>query len=275
VKQYLTIVRPLNCLFIALAVLTGGLLNAAGIEDCIALLFAVIAAVLIAAGGYVINDFYDLPTDIINKPHRILPRGLISPDRAYLLSMFLFVLGFSLSFFTANLWAIIIAIVNSLLLYFYAKYFKRVILLGNLIVSYSAASAFLFGAVVCENLSNMLPIILFTFLYTLVREIIKDAEDINGDTRVGIKTLATVFGIKKAVIFSLFPAMLLIAALLGSFNYQLISKPFFHTVLLAYTIPLIVIYLRLFTKLTIAKLMEASLMIKLHMLLLLIVLIII
>ncbi len=273
-KYYIIITRPLNCLFIAFAVMTGGMLNNS-IEDYAGMIAAVIAAVLIAAGGYVINDFYDLPVDVVNKPRRILPRGKIDPEKAYIYAMFLFVCGFSVSFFTAVPWAIFIAIVNSLLLYFYAKYFKRIVFFSNLIISYIVASSFLFGAIVGENIKNILPILFFTFLYTFVREMIKDAEDRTGDAKVGVRTLATSYGEKKSVLLSLIPSLLLALSLFFSYQKQLISNTFFITITLAYLIPLIIIYIRLFADLTTSKLHESSVLIKLHMLSLLIIMIII
>ena len=273
-KNYLLIIRPFNCLFIGLAILTGAWLNNS-ISDLFTLIIALISGVFIAAGGYVINDFYDLPIDVVNKPRRILPRGGIKPDYAYMYAMFLFVSGFSLSFFTGNMWAIIIAIVNSLLLYFYAKKLKKTILLSNLIISYTTGSAFLFGAVINANVMNILPIFIYTFLYTLVREIVKDAEDEMGDRKVGIITLATVFGEKKTVLFSLIPALILALTLYLSYREELITEKFFTTIFLLYIIPLIIIYFNLFLKITTSKLRETSGFMKLHMLLLLVVLFII
>lgn len=275
-KYYLLITRPFNCLFIGLAVLAGGFLNN-HLIDYPALIFAMVSAILIAAGGYVVNDFYDLPIDIINKPNRILPRGKITPERAYIYSIFLFVLGFSISFFTANMWAIMIAIINSLLLYFYAKRLKRKVLIGNLIVSYTTASTFLYGAVVGNNVLNILPILVYTFLYTMVREIVKDAEDKSGDEMLGVNTLATNYGEKRAVFLSLIPAVILAALLVIShfmqFSEVVRTRSSFWIVLLLYTIPLFLIYINLFRNVTTNRLNESSTLIKLHMLILLFVLI--
>jgi len=276
VKYYLMIIRPFNCLFIGLAVLAGGLLNNYMV-DFTAMIFAILSAIFIAAGGYVINDFYDLHIDIVNKPQRIMPRGKIAPERAYLYSLFLFVLGFSLSFFTANIWAIIIAIINSLLLYFYAKKLKRSVLVGNIVVSYTTASTFLFGAVVGNNVTNILPIFAYTLLYTLVREIVKDAEDKRGDERLQVKTLATIYGEQKAVLISLIPAVILAGLLVIGYGMRLSSvistQTSFWVVFLLYTIPLLLIYVNLFRNITSSKLNESSTLIKLHMLVLLFVLI--
>lgn len=273
-KNYLLIVRPFNCLFIGLAVLTGGLLNNT-VEEAAVLIFGVMAAMLIAAGGYVINDFYDLPIDLVNKPRRILPRGRIKADKAYIYAMFLFVAGFSISFFTANLNAIALAIINSLLLYFYAKRLKKVVLVSNLIIGYTAASTFLFGAIITGNLRNIFPIVVYTFLYTMVREIIKDAEDVKGDKRFGVSTLATIKGEKAAITYSLLPAILVIVSLWFSYSKNLISGSVLTTIFVLYTIPLLLIYFYLFVKLTAAKLHKTSILIKIHMLFLLVVLVII
>ena len=268
-KNYLLIIRPLNCLFIGFAVLVGGSLNTE-VNNYVLLIIAMLVAMLVGAGGYVINDFFDIRIDSINKPHRILPRGVFKPEFAFLYAIFLFLLGIAISIFTINFWAIFIAILNSLLLYHYAKSFKNTILWGNLIISYISGSALLYGAVITNNILNVLPLIIFTILYTFVREIIKDAEDEEADSIVGVNTFATAFGQKKAVVVSLILAILLAVSIYIYYIEDLLSKRLFETVLLVYVIPLIFIYIYLFAKITPERLKRSSVLIKIHMLILLI-----
>ncbi len=274
-KYLLLITRPFNCLFVGFAVLAGGLLNNS-VNDIYPLIFATASAVFIAAGGYVINDFFDFPADIVNKPTRILPSGLITLKKAYLWAMLLFVTGISLSYLTATIECIIIAVVNSLLLYFYAKRYKNTILFGNVIVSYTTASTFLFGALVTNNLRTASTLVIYTFFYTLVREIIKDAEDYSGDKKAGLKTIATVFGIDKSVIVSILPALILIVLITISYNYNVISTTAFFSLLFSFVIPLATLFFLLMMRLSNSdgklknRLGLAAIFIKIHMLTLLI-----
>ncbi|MBW6516048.1 MAG: geranylgeranylglycerol-phosphate geranylgeranyltransferase [Candidatus Cloacimonetes bacterium] len=268
-KNYLLIIRPLNCLFIGFAVLVGGWLNTE-VESYPVLLIAMLVAMLIGAGGYVINDFFDIRIDSINKPHRLLPRGVFKPEFAFMYALFLFMFGISISIFTINFWAIFIAVLNSILLYHYAKSLKNTILWGNLVISYITGSALLYGAVITNNILNILPLIIFTILYTFVREIIKDAEDEKADRIIGVKTYATAFGQKQAVYISLIPALLLAISLYIYYIEKLISKSLFEIVILVYLIPLIFIYLYLLIKINPERLHRSSVFIKIHMLILLI-----
>jgi len=272
VNSFLLIIRPFNCLFISLAVFMGAIINNY-IYDYPIVFIAMISAMLIGAGGYVINDFYDIPIDAINKPNRILPSGKIPPKTAYLYGVFLFVLGFSISYFTKNLWGIIVAITNSVLLYLYAKKGKRVLIVNNLIVGYTTASAFLYGAIINQNVKNVVPLVLFTFLYTVTREIVKDAEDLEGDMNYGADTLATKFGRRTAVYASLFVALLLAALIYCCQVYGFLSLGLGRLLLISYTVPLIAVYLPLFREISKEKLYRASQIIKGHMFVLLFVMV--
>ena len=126
---FIKIVRPINCLFVILSVFFGAIYQSS-ITNVYPIIFAALSAAFIAAAGYVINDFFDIPIDIINKPDRILPSGKISPKTAYLFSILLFMLGISASYLTKNFYCIVIATVNSLLLFTYAKTLKKRI--GNI-----------------------------------------------------------------------------------------------------------------------------------------------
>lgn len=190
---YLKILRPANVLFVSITILFGAFFrNPVSFNS--AIFFAILSASLITAAGYVINDFFDLRIDLFNRPQRMIPAGKISPKRAYMYAILLFILGIALSFFTANIYCVFLAIINSLLLFYYAKHLKQKLLLGNLVVSYAAASCFVYGGLVSANLSKVISIAVFAFLFTFIREIIKDAEDMEGDKEFGVKSLALEYG---------------------------------------------------------------------------------
>lgn len=206
---FLRIIRPFNCLFVGITVLFGAF-HGNDPERIAPAIYAVVSAIFIAAAGYVINDYFDLPIDRINKPQRILPAEKMKPNTAYNYAIILFLLGISFSFLTARFLCVILAVFNSLILYYYARKFKAGFLIGNLVVAYSAASTFVYGGVSTSNLQNSLLIAGYAFIYTFYRELIKDAEDIEGDAKFKARTLAIVWGRKNVILFSFLPVFLII-----------------------------------------------------------------
>ena len=95
--SFFKIIRPFNCFFVALTVFAGAYYLRV-IDQFQQVFFAMLSATFIAAAGYVINDFFDIPIDKINKPKRILPSGKMQPKIAYLYAVLLFVIGILLSF---------------------------------------------------------------------------------------------------------------------------------------------------------------------------------
>ncbi|OQX71974.1 MAG: hypothetical protein B6D62_00545 [Candidatus Cloacimonas sp. 4484_275] len=242
--SFFKLIRPFNCLFIALTVLFGAFYRNE-IFFSFPVIFAVLSAVMIGGGGYAVNDYFDYPIDKINKPHRVLPSGKIKPKTAFMFASFLFVFGIAFSFFTGNIFCVIIAILNSLFLFYYGRYYKMKFLSGNLIVAFTAASAFVYGGFSNHNVRNSFIIAIFSFLYTIIREFIKDAEDIAGDVRFRAETLAVKFGPKKTVVFSIIPTVFIIMFMNYLFYSGIISSKLFMILNLLGTIPLIffIIYL--------------------------------
>ncbi len=272
-KSYISITRPFNCLFVALSVFIGAVLKQIQVIDYswFIILQTVLSAMIIAAAGYVVNDYYDLPLDRINKPNRVLPQGKMKPERALHFSLFLFILGIIISVTTGVLSIIIVALINSLILFYYAKIFKRTVLIGNLFISWATASVFIYGSLATGNLPIILPIFVYTFFYTLTREMIKDAEDISGDIRNGITTLATKFGERFAIILSIIPVSIVIVLLFLGYRYETLDGKLFYSISFLFAIPLIIMYIFLFNRLETKFIRVFSQVSKLHMLLLLIV----
>ncbi|KXS40193.1 MAG: prenyltransferase [Methanolobus sp. T82-4] len=155
---------------------------------------------LITGAGNAINDYYDIDIDRINKPDRPIPSGRIGLSTALYFSLALFALG-TLFAFIINPVCGIIALVNSMLLIYYARTLKRTAFLGNLAVGYLTGSTFLFGGAVFferGGLEDVFILFLLATLATIAREIVKDIEDIDGDMRDGARTLPIVIGPGKA-----------------------------------------------------------------------------
>ncbi|MFA6582407.1 MAG: geranylgeranylglycerol-phosphate geranylgeranyltransferase [Paludibacter sp.] len=182
------------------------------------------ATVLIAAGGYVLNDYFDIKIDTINRPEKQIVGNIISRRYAMILHQVLTGLGtfcgLLLAYFARSYTLAFIFIVVPGLLWFYSASYKRQFMIGNLVVSFIAAltvlvvgitqMAFLqkeFGKLIFETpipkefYSWIGGFALFSFLITWIREIIKDMEDEIGDREMECRTMIIKWGAKKTKLF--------------------------------------------------------------------------
>lgn len=190
------ITRPHNAVVAGLTALLGYLV-ATGTLTVPSLLPAVVVA-LITAAGNVINDVYDVEIDRINRPERPIPSGAISLAGAKAYAAALFAGGIALATLTTAL-CLLIALVNTLILVIYAVWLKRTPGVGNVAVAYLTASVFLFGGAFAgiEGLVQNVSLAAIAFLATLAREVLKDAEDVDGDAAGGARTLPMIIGIRR------------------------------------------------------------------------------
>ena len=186
-----------------------------------------LSTVLIAAAGYIINDYYDIKIDLINKPDRVVIGKSITRRYAILFHTFISSLGIILGFVLS--WRIgAINITCVFLLWLYSNNLKRQPLIGNVLVAIlTGLSIDLVNLL--YDLHNTLVIIysLFAFFMTLVREIVKDMEDMKGDYTFGCRTLPIIWGIRKTkwllyFILTIFLAVVFILNL----NYHLMPSYF-------------------------------------------------
>jgi len=178
----------------AFAVFIGGLLvigwNFQHLMGYSPLYLALLLVFLITGAGNVINDYFDVESDKINKPKRPLPSGRASRRGALVFSISLFSIGIIIAGFI-NWPAFVIAVVNSVLLIFYSSHLQNKVLLGNLAVGYLTGSTFLFGGVAMNNMVLPIWLAMLSGLATVSREIIKDLEDIEGDGKGFLKRLSS------------------------------------------------------------------------------------
>jgi geranylgeranylglycerol-phosphate geranylgeranyltransferase len=202
-QGYFTIMRPTNAIVAGLAAVIGYFIATSTIIPVVVLLILIVF--LVTAGGNVINDYYDSEIDSINRPDRPIPSGKVKKETAYHIAAALFIAGIVLSFFTNPLCAGI-AVFNSAVLVLYASHLKRTFMLGNIAVSYLSASIFLFGGALSgiDGLFRLVPLALITFLAMMSRELLKDAEDVEGDKASGAVTYPICYGIRTTIRVSLF-----------------------------------------------------------------------
>jgi geranylgeranylglycerol-phosphate geranylgeranyltransferase len=174
---------------------------------------AALAAFFVCAAGNTVNDLHDIEVDRINRPERVLVRGALSPIFARNLAI-----GFNLVALilaaSLSLWLFTVALVTILLLLAYNLVLKKIPLMGNIVVALLAGMTFLTGGIAVDpylalRLPGPLIPLGFAFFFHLVREIVKDVQDIEGDRRSGVKTLPQVVGVNA----SLLSALALFAAL--------------------------------------------------------------
>lgn len=194
---YLKLLRPLNGIMSVFAVWIGTLIAGAHLVPNYYTILGFIAVFLVSGGGMGINDFFDVKIDKINKPHRPIPSGKISPRAALAYSAVLFALGIAAAFFI-SFETFITAIIASCLLIAYAAYLKKTILVGNLIISGLVAVTFIFGGVIFKNYTALLPLALLAFLSNTGREIYKTIDDAMGDQKYDVNSLALKIGVMKA-----------------------------------------------------------------------------
>lgn len=157
----------------------------------------VLSMVLITAAGYIINDYYDIKIDIVNKPQQVIV-GRIITRRYALLWYFLFNFMALILVFIISKKLFILYFFSTFLLWYYSNHLKRKFLIGNISIAIlTALSTSIPGIYYKTSLDIILFYALFAFGITLIREIIKDLEDIEGDRKYGCSTLPIILGTIK------------------------------------------------------------------------------
>jgi 4-hydroxybenzoate polyprenyltransferase len=209
-----------------------------------------LSTICIAIAGYIINDINDVEADRINKPKRLYVGSKISRTRSYNLFIVFnsigLLAGMYLSYHVGHTSYFIIYVLTSLLLYQYAKYLKKKLLIGNLLVAFAV-----FLSIVLPLVFDLLPVTnplnesrqvvvfkligvlaLFGFFITVIREFVKDLEDVQGDKKIGARSLPIVIGIQKTkgVVLA---CTLLLSSAIAFFAVMLVSFDRIATVYLS------------------------------------------
>ena len=215
--SFLNLIRWQNILLIILVqiLIKFALFNAFEVTTALSYInfgLLVLSSCFIAAAGNIINDIYDVDIDKINKPEKVIVGNLISEKRVFTLFIIFNVIGVGLGFFISSQigkpeFAALFVIISALL-YIYSSYLKQFILIGNLLISVLVSMSILI-----IGIFDLIPVLsmkdrliqglffdiikdyaLLAFILTLIREIVKDIIDIDGDFNQGMKTLPIVIG---------------------------------------------------------------------------------
>ncbi len=207
-RAWLSLIRIGNASMIALAVAVG-YVNGGG-RDLSVLAIAALTAFLIGAGGNVVNDYFDRFIDAVNKPWRPIPSGLVSPVTAHRASIGFMTAGVLLSLLLP--WPCpLVAFIASVLLYEYSRWIKKTGVLGNLVIAGLSGLNILYGGLASPNPWLSIIPSLYAFLLILGREVYKGIEDVEGDRKYGVNTIAVVLGVEAAYIIGTILLLLVIA----------------------------------------------------------------
>ena len=243
----------------------------------------VLSTVLIAAAGYVINDIFDQSTDTENKPDKVIVGKSITETRAYNIYVALNVTGVGIGFYLSNVilkpgFAAVFILIAATL-YIYATSLKQMLLLGNIVValllSFSVVIIGIFDlypaidagnqSVMANLFSVLLDYALFAFMINFIREIVKDLEDLHGDSAQGMKTLAIILGIDKTSKFIFVLGLIPIVSLLVYINNYFVANDLFIATIYAFLFvvaPLIYFTLKIWTAKTKKEFNGLSLLLK-------------
>jgi 4-hydroxybenzoate polyprenyltransferase len=245
----------------------------------------ILATISLAAAGNIINDIYDIETDLVNRPNKVIVGKKVSEKTAYNLFITFNVIGILIGFYLSHLVGrsgfFALFVIISALLYVYATYLKQTLLIGNIVVSILVAMSVLIvglfellPAITPQNQPTqlfffkiLLDYALFAFVINLIREIAKDMEDIDGDYKAGMNTLPIAIGRDRAskVLFALtlLPLFGVVYYVMTYMYKQPIAVAYFLILIIA---PLLYISIKSFTAETKKDYHHISMILKLVML---------
>ncbi len=268
--NFLNLIRWKNLLMIALVqlLIKYALLEPFGVHTALeglGITLLIISTICIAAAGNIINDIYDVETDIVNKPDKRIIGKSISEKTGYNLFIAFNVIGVGIGFYLSHRIGkspfFTIFVVISALLYIYASYLKGILLIGNIVISVLVAASILIVGLfeLTPNLNEfnrniqitffkiILDYALFAFIINFLREITKDIEDVDGDYKVGLNTLPIFIGRERSkhilIALNFIPLFVIIFYVISELYKQQIALIYFLVLVIA---PLIYIAIKLF-----------------------------
>jgi geranylgeranylglycerol-phosphate geranylgeranyltransferase len=234
----LVLLRPINLILGSLSVLiTAALMPSWPDWGIIGLAVATVVALNAAANA--LNDYFDFEIDLVNRPSRPLVSGALPRQAGWVVAVVLFVAGAMAAFqlpTTARNIAVFIALP---LMVLYTPLFKGLPLVGNFVVGGILGLAFLFAGAAFGHINLMWPAAGLAFGYTVVREVVKDIEDVAGDTEAGISTLPVRWGVNVGVKTVIVLTLLLMFGCLLPYILQAYGTTYLVAVVIGVELPLL------------------------------------
>jgi len=237
---FIKLLRPLNIAVAAFAVLVSAYIL--GVYEQYFILTCVVIVVIAYNGAAnAFNDYCDYEIDLINRPNRPLSRGMITSFQALSFAVILFAIGSVTAFqlpFYARLTAVGVAMP---LIIIYSMRLKGTPLLGNISVAMILGLTFVFCGLSFNKLDPMIMPAILAFGLTLVRELIKDIADVEGDNSAGLKTLPLVIGKKKAITVAMIKAVLIGLVSLIPYYLNIYGNYYLILLIIGVEIPLAIV----------------------------------
>ncbi|MEP6512739.1 MAG: geranylgeranylglycerol-phosphate geranylgeranyltransferase [Parafilimonas sp.] len=225
-----------------------------------------LSSVFVAAAGYIINDYFDLNIDRINNPGNLIVEKIIPRRLTILLHLLLSFIGIAIGFYLDYSTKVTLVGFSNLacavLLFLYSISLKKKLLAGNILISLLTAwvvlvitwceARFFFRSNTVLNTPKIARLTMlyagFAFVISLIREVIKDMEDIEGDRQYGCRTMPIVWGLNASKVFVAVWFTVLIAAIVALQFYVLQFHWFISSVwcILFIIIPLIWIFKKMY-----------------------------
>ncbi|NOZ03055.1 MAG: UbiA family prenyltransferase [FCB group bacterium] len=239
-RAHIKLLRPLNLVTGAFAVfVSAAILGKA--HQAGTLLFTVLVVVCYNAAANAINDYFDYEVDLINRPSRPLSRGLVKRDTALFMSVFLFVAGSGFAFMLPPLARLLALGIALPLMIVYSWKLKGLPLIGNVVVSFILGLTFVFSGAAFAEVRPLVVPALLAFGLTLVRELVKDIADYEGDRKAGLRTFPLVAGLKQAIILSIVLTFMIGFGAIVPYWLQYYGQGYLLVLILGVEIPLLYI----------------------------------
>ncbi len=229
-RAYIDLTRPINVAITLASIPVASVLAGAKAGQWREIMIAGLTGGLVAAAANAINDYFDVEIDRINKPSRPIPRGDATKRDAWFVWLVLSVIAVVLNFWL-NIYALLIVIFAVGILYWYSALLKRTIVIGNVVVGLMTGMAFIYGAVVVGNPVRAVVPAIFAFLINIIREVIKDIEDIEGDRKGNAMTLPVRHGTTPALWFASVTIFLLVATTITAYQLGVYTVWYLYPVL--------------------------------------------
>tara|TARA_B100001179_G_scaffold120440_1_gene86079 strand:+ start:84 stop:929 length:846 start_codon:yes stop_codon:yes gene_type:complete len=194
---HIRLFRPLNLLTGAFAVYVSSAILRS-LYQTSELTFAILTVVGYNAAANSLNDFIDFKIDQVNRPGRPLTAGLVKRNTALIFSVLLFIGGSVTALFLSKLAAMIAILIVLPLIISYNLKLKQLPLVGNIVIALILGLTFIFSGAVFGNIKPMIIPCFLAFGLTLVRELVKDIEDMEGDRQSGLITFPIIAGFNRA-----------------------------------------------------------------------------
>ncbi len=230
--------RPVNLVLGALAVLITAALMPAW-PDWSTIGWAIATVLPFNAAANALNDYFDYSTDLMNRPERPLASGALPRNTGWVVAVVLFVAGALAAFQLPNQARIIAVYIALPLMVLYTPLLKGLPLVGNAVVAAILGLAFLFAGAAFGRLELMWAPFGLAAGFTLLREVVKDVEDVAGDMEAGVGTFAVRWGVPAGIKLALVLTLFLMFGCLLPYILLVYGTTYMVTVIVGVELPLL------------------------------------